>query len=75
MNKLSSAISHINIYHLTPNIAKIAGQITRDHSQSIQFADAAIAATCIHYGAGLATLNTKDFVGIPHLQLLKLPIS
>jgi predicted nucleic acid-binding protein len=61
------------IYSHTTNIARHAGEITRDRKENIKFADAAIAATAVHYGAHLATLNTKDFVGISNLKLLKLP--
>lgn len=35
----------------------------------IDFADAAIAATAIHNHCELATLNPKDFTGIPNLSL------
>jgi len=47
--------------------AKLAGEITRNNQTS--FADAAIAATSIFYGAQLATLNFKDFEKIKGLEL------
>jgi len=65
-------LKEIKVLHHTTLIAKRAGQITRDSQQQIKFADAAIAATVAHYGASLATLNPKDFKGIPGLKLLPL---
>lgn len=67
---LNQTIAELDILSYTPDIAEFAGQIMRDHH--LTFADAAIAATAIHYGAGLATLNAKDFKGILNLQLLPL---
>jgi len=49
--------------------AQLAGQVMRDTARSIEFADAAIAATTILYGAELYTLNRKDFAGIENLEL------
>jgi len=64
-------LNNLKIYSLTTKIAKHAGLLMqKDHS--LQFSDAAIAATAIHYGASLATLNTKDFKDIPNLDLLPL---
>lgn len=63
-------VTGIKIFSHSKTIAHLAGELMRDSKNNLQFADAAIAATCIHYGASLATLNTKDFVGIPHLKLL-----
>lgn len=63
-------LSNLKMYSLTTKIAKEAG-ILMQHNQSLQLADAAIAATAVHYGASLATLNTKDFKGVPGLKLLK----
>ena len=63
-------LNNLKIYSQTTKIAKEAGILMqKDHA--LQFADAVIAATAIHYGASLATLNTKDFKGIPGLKLLK----
>jgi predicted nucleic acid-binding protein len=49
--------------------AKLAGEIVRNNQ--ISFADAAIAATSLFYGAQLATLNPKDFEKIAGLELQK----
>lgn len=68
--QIAKIVSALVIFDYTPPIAKSAGMITRDYH--LTFADAAIAATCVHYQAQLATLNTKDFAGIPNLELLKL---
>lgn len=69
---LVKLLKELKIYSHTVSIAKLGGEITRDRKDQIKFADAAIAATAIHYNAHLATLNAKDFVGIPHLNLLTL---
>lgn len=55
---------------VTPEIAELAGQIMRDSKLTVQFADAAIAATAIINGAQLFTLNKKDFQGIGNLEVL-----
>lgn len=69
---LNKTISGLKIYTLTPMIAKIGGLIMRDTTPSPKIADSAIAATTIHYGASLATLNARDFIGISGLKLVKL---
>lgn len=56
--------------NITPEIAELAGQIIRDSKLTVQFADAAIAATTILNKASLFTLNKKDFRGIKSLRLL-----
>lgn len=71
LEKIASTLSNLTIAEYTIEIAKLAGSLMRnDHN--LKFADAAIAATTISYGASLATINTKDFAGIPHLKLLTL---
>lgn len=63
----------MNYFKILPydrEIAKLAGEITRDAKLQIVFADAAIAATAIINTAKLATLNKKDFSGIKDLELL-----
>lgn len=69
---LNQTLSELDICLYTQKVAELAGKITRDRDLRLQFADAAIAATAIHYGASLATLNAKDFKGIPKLHLLPL---
>lgn len=60
--QLLTIISSLKIFSYTLAIAKKAGEIARELSQPIEFADVAIAATCIVNHAGLATLNEKDFL-------------
>ncbi len=69
---LNQTLSELDICLYTQEVAELAGKITRDRDLRMQFADAAIAATAIHYGASLATLNAIDFKGIPRLHLLPL---
>lgn len=68
--QLLAIISSLKIYSYTLEIAKKAGEIARELSQPIEFADAAIAATCIVNHTDLATLNKKHFLGIPQLRLI-----
>lgn len=64
---LNQTLSELDILAYTQAVAELAGKITRDYH--LTFADAAIAATAIQHDASLATLNAKDFAGIPHLKL------
>lgn len=64
-----SIILSLKILPYTYDVAKLAGEIGRDLSHPIEFADAAIAATAIVNGGQLATLNKKDFKGIGDLEL------
>ena len=66
------SVSGIKVFSHNKAIAQLAGEFMRDSENNLQFADAAIAATAVHYSASVATLNTKDFKGIPGLKLLKL---
>ena len=72
LEKIATTLASLTIVDYTIDISKLAGTLARDSKTNLQFADAAIAATTIHYSANLATLNTKDFAGIPHLKLLSL---
>lgn len=67
---LLATISPLKILPYSYDIAKLAGEIARDLERPIELADAAIAATAILNGCSLTTSNTKDFVGIPRLQLI-----
>lgn len=67
---LLATISPLKILPYTYEIAKLAGVIARDINRPIELADAAIAATAILHHAQLFTLNKKDFMGIPDLELL-----
>lgn len=64
-------LSQFEILPYTYQIAKLAGEIERELTEPIDFADAAIAATAITQGALLYTLNTKHFVGIKGLEFYK----
>jgi tRNA(fMet)-specific endonuclease VapC len=68
---LLSTITPLKILPFSFEIAKMAGEIARDLDHPIELADAAIAASAIINGCQLATLNQKDFIGIPHLELMK----
>jgi len=67
---LLATISPLKILPYSYDIAKLAGEIARDLERPIELADATIAATTILNGSSLMTSNTKDFVGIPRLQLI-----
>ena len=67
---LLETITPLQILPYTYEVSQLAGEIVRDSTVPIDFADAAIAATTIVNGAQLATLNHKHFQGIPNLELL-----
>lgn len=68
---LLATIAPLQLLPYTYEIAKLAGEIARDHYRPIELADAAIAATAIIHQAPLYTLNRKDFVQISNLELLR----
>ncbi len=65
-----TTIASLQVLPYTYEIALLAGKIGRDVKRSIEFADAAIAATAIMHNASLSTLNKKDFSLVPELELL-----
>lgn len=69
---LLSIITPLTVLSYDFHIAQIAGQIAREFSMPIDFADAAIAATAIVNKAVLCTLNKKHFEGIGDLELYQL---
>ncbi|MBI2551671.1 PIN domain-containing protein [Candidatus Uhrbacteria bacterium] len=68
---LRVTIAPLRVLAYTDEIAQLAGEVARDRTQPIEFADAAIAATAIIHSASLYTLNIKDFRGIEKLELWK----
>lgn len=64
---LLATISPLKILPYTYEVAQKAGEIARDRKDSIEFTDAAIAATAIINGFTLLTLNKKHFKGIEDL--------
>lgn len=68
--EVDETLSELEILPYNTNVSELAGTLARDYK--LTFADAAIAATALFYDAELATLNTKDFSGIPQLKLLSL---
>ncbi len=65
---LIAVIAPLKILLYTYQTAKLAGQINRDVKNTIDFADAAIAATTLVNGAKLFTLNKKDFQNVDGLE-------
>lgn len=68
---LLATIAPLKILPYTYEVAKLAGELARDHKDPVELADAAIAATAIINTHKLFTLNTKDFLHFPGLELLK----
>jgi tRNA(fMet)-specific endonuclease VapC len=66
---LLATLSPLAIFPYNYDVAQLAGEIARDLSRDIEFADAAIAATAIVNEASLASLNRKDFQDIKDLEL------
>lgn len=65
-------VAPLKILPYSFEVAKLAGQISRDLPQPIELADAAIAATTILNGGKLMTLNRRDFNDISRLDLVPL---
>lgn len=65
---LDELISVFNIIELTRDLARFTGELKRDLSQTIAFADLTVAASALHIGAKLATRNRRHFIGIPNLR-------
>lgn len=61
----------VKIWPYSQDIAKKAGEIERDIKKDADFADTAIAATCLVNHCSLATLNQKDFAGIEGLEIVE----
>ena len=69
-SELINTLSLLKILPYNFEVAKLAGEISREDLSPVEFPDAAIAATCIINGAYLLTLNKKDFARIPGLELV-----
>ena len=70
---VSSLLEPINIYDFTEEIAHTHAQLwaaLEKAGERIGAHDMIIAATCLHHGYALATLNTKEFKRIRGLTLL-----
>jgi len=67
-------ISPLKVLSYSYEVAQLAGEIARDLKRSIEFVDAAIAATTIINGGELLTLNRKDFVSIDNFRLYELKL-
>lgn len=71
-NFMLSILGLLTVLPYDAEVAKLAGKIARDSSESIDLGDTAIAATTILNGASLLTLNEKHFESIPDLNLFSL---
>jgi tRNA(fMet)-specific endonuclease VapC len=62
------------VYPVTLDIARLAGRIEGQQEAvgvQLAFEDLLIGATALHLGYAVATLNIRDFQGIPGLSLTK----
>lgn len=67
-----SILAPLRVFEYNYEIAGIAGRLSRAQKVPIEFADAAIAATCLFNDADFYTLNEKHFKDIPELTLYSL---
>jgi len=67
---VDSILTHLNHLHTSTKISQLAGQIRSKYKANVP--DAIIAATAITHKLPLATINTKDFISISHLKLIKI---
>lgn len=68
--QLLAIVSSMTLLPYTLEIAQRAGDLGRQSKTSMEFADLAIAATCLVNQAKLATLNTKHFRSITEIELV-----
>ncbi|MBI2338279.1 type II toxin-antitoxin system VapC family toxin [Candidatus Daviesbacteria bacterium] len=62
-------ISQFERIDLNEQIARLAGELSRDAGHRIQAPDYIIAASALHINASVVTLNQKHFAQIPHLSI------
>lgn len=67
-----SVLAPLKILEYNYEVAGIAGRLARDSDFTVEFADAAIAATCLYNDLKLYTINEKHFKDIPDLELYSL---
>ncbi len=67
--KITRLLSFFQIADMNTAIAKRAGTIYRDISQTLDVPDYIIAATALELGAPVLTANKKHFRQVPGLQL------
>ncbi len=72
LRQMLSILAPLTLLNYTSEIAELAGIIARDLKNPVEFADAAIAATCIFNDSELFTLNTSHFKNISSLELYNL---
>jgi predicted nucleic acid-binding protein len=67
---IDSVLANSRLLHVDQTIAEIAGDLLRSFhkSHATDIADALIAATAMHHGLQLATLNLKHFPMFPDLK-------
>ena len=71
--EIQKDISKVNILQIEPAISESALQLMQHYilSHKVSFSDFLIAATCLHHGLELYTLNKKDFRFIPAIKFYK----
>jgi predicted nucleic acid-binding protein len=69
-NDVLKLLSLFKILPYSEETARKAGEIERDNKSDADFADLAIAATCLTSKLSLVTLNKKDFAGIMELEVI-----
>lgn len=72
ITKINKLMSYFTEVDLTWKISKLAGEIYRDDTKSLEVPDYIIAATAMEIGAQVVTLNKKHFNQIPNLMLYPL---
>ena len=70
LQEISADLEGLPTLSLQPEIAEMAVDLVKTYclSHKLEFADALIAATALHYDVKLFTLNRKDFTFIPNLK-------
>ena len=71
-SKISELVAGFKVVAFDENLAKFAGELTRDWKLSLPLADFVIASTAVFIEAQVVTRNKDHFKGIPKLKFFTL---
>jgi len=69
-NRIQQLLQKVTLLPYSLKVALLAGEISREHTADMEFADAATVSTCLINDIELCTLNKKHFKGVKRIKLL-----